>query len=42
MGICNGFQILVETDLRLRSSSLEPKTALIERALIRICMMAVT
>ena len=35
-------QILLETDLRLRSSSLEPKTALIERALIRICMMAVT
>ena len=32
-------QILLETDLRLRSSKLEPKNALIERALIRICMM---
>jgi DNA polymerase-3 subunit delta len=35
-------QILLETDLRLRSPSLEPKNALIERALIRICMMAIT
>ena len=35
-------QILLETDLRLRSSNLEPKNALVERALIRICMMTVT
>ena len=32
-------QILMETDLRLRSSKLDPKSALMERALIKISMM---
>lgn len=31
--------ILMETDLRLRSSKLDPKNALIERALIKVSMM---